>query len=97
MIFEKGHLADLAVVVDLSVVVSAHHINDGVEKNLSTRGLSSQRQTKTNINYKDRHKFKHNNKNLEEGDYEDKDEPDVDHLDVGGFGEALGHGDEHRD
>ena len=35
--------------------------------------------------------------NLKEGNKEDKDEPDVDHLDVGGLGEVLGHRDEHRD
>ena len=39
MIIEKGHLSDCSVVVDLPVIVSAHLINDGVEKNLFTRGL----------------------------------------------------------
>ena len=35
--------------------------------------------------------------NFKEGDEEDKDEPDINHLDVGGFGKALRHRDQHCD
>ena len=34
---------------------------------------------------------------LKEGDHEHKDQPDINHLDVGGLGKALGDRDEHCD
>ena len=72
--------------IDLSVIVSAHHINDGVKKNL-----------KEVDKHKHKVKDKEKDMNLKEGDDQHKDQPDIDHLDVGGLGKALGDRDEHCD